>query len=133
MQIITIAGTVGRDSALRNAGGKDVLGFSVAVDNGKDKNGEKRGPTWYDCAIWGDRASKFERHIIKGKKLTLTGRPGVRVHEGKAYLQVDVNDFTFQGGGESNEGFRQETDGRVSGGGSDRARESCDLNDEIPF
>ena len=110
MQTLIIAGTVGRDAALRQAGGKDVLNFSVAVDNGKDKSGEKRQPTWIDCALWGDRAAKLERHITKGKKLTLTGRPTVRAHEGKAYLGMDVSDFTFQGGGESNDSFRGQAD-----------------------
>jgi len=39
-------------------------------------------------------------YIQKGGKITVEGRPTVRVHEGKAYLGVTVNDFTLQGGGE---------------------------------
>ena len=133
MQNLTIAGTVGKDSVLRDAGGKDVLKFSLAVDNGKDKNGNKRDATWYECAIWGDRARKLEQHITKGKKLTLIGRPSARVYEGKAYLGVDVNDFTFQGGGENNESFRANADRGVSGGGSGGPQQDYDLDDSIPF
>lgn len=100
MQKLTIAGTIGKDAVLRNTSGDSVLGFSLAVDNGKDSNGNRRDSTWYDCAIWGKRATSLERHMTKGLKLVLTGRPTVRVHEGKAYLGISVDDFTFMGGGQ---------------------------------
>ena len=39
METLIIAGTVGKDAVLRRTGNNDaVLGFSVAVDQGKDKN-----------------------------------------------------------------------------------------------
>ena len=110
MQRLIIAGTVGKDAVLRNTqGGDAILGFSLAVDNGKDASGNKRETTWYDCSIWGKRGSSLERHITKGSKLTLTGRPTVRVHEGKAYLGISVDDLTFQGGSQGGE--RQEQSG----------------------
>ena len=38
---MTIAGNVGKDAVLRRTGnGDSVLSFSVAVDQGKDKNGQ---------------------------------------------------------------------------------------------
>ena len=47
MQRLFIAGRVGKDAELRQTqGGDPVLGFTVAVDNGKDKPA-----TWYDAAI----------------------------------------------------------------------------------
>lgn len=128
MQTLIIAGTVGKDAVLRNTtSGDAVLGFSVAVDNGKDKSGEKREPTWYDCAIWGDRAKKLESHITKGLRMTLTGRPTAREHEGKVYLGINVDNFTFQGGGEKSDSYS---------GPAGRAKapaESYDLDDSIPF
>lgn len=143
MQVLTIAGNVGKDAELRQASGKDVLNFSVAVDNGKDGQGEKRPATWYDCAIWGDRASKLEPYIKKGTKLTLTGRPTARAHEGKAYLGLTVNDFTFQGSSQQGDGGqrreerpRDDYSSGFSTGGAARSsgpRESYDLNDDIPF
>jgi single-strand DNA-binding protein len=46
METLIIAGTVGKDAVLRRTGNNDaVLGFSVAVDQGKDKNGNKREHT----------------------------------------------------------------------------------------
>lgn len=126
MQLLTIAGTVGKDAVLRSTtGGDDVLGFSVAVSNGKDKDA-----TWYDCSIWGDRARKLEGHIKKGTRLTLYGRPTARAHEGKAYLGMNVDNFTFQSSAEHRQGGGGSSDGHDSG--SSR-KESYDLNSDIPF
>lgn len=124
MQILTIAGNVGKDAVLRHTqGGDAVLNFSLAVDNGKDREGNKRPPTWFDCSIWGKRATALERHITKGSKLALTGRPTARAHEGKAYMGISVDNLTFLGGGQE----RQESH-------DDRGGYSApELDDEIPF
>lgn len=125
MQILTIAGNVGKDAVLRRTqGGDAVLGFSLAVDNGKDRNGNRRDSTWYDCSIWGKRAESLERHITKGSKLVLTGRPTTREHNGKAYLGISVDDLTFMGGGSAGNG--------QSSGGYD-SPPARDLEDSIPF
>ena len=98
---MSIAGTVGKDAVLRKTNNGDaVLGFSIAVDNGKDKNGNKRETTWVNCSIWGKRAESLEQYITKAKKMVLTGRPSVSVYEGKGSLTLSVNDFTFMGGGD---------------------------------
>ena len=147
MQKLMIAGTVGKDAVLRNTqGGDDVLSFSVAVDNGKDKNGERRASTWFDCSLWGVRASKLERYVTKGSKLTLIGRPTAREHEGKVYLGITVDDLTFMssagdrqdGGGQREErreergsyGDQRQGSGYGAGG---RPGGNADLDDEVPF
>ena len=132
MQILMIAGSVGKDATLRRTqGGDAVLSFSLAVDNGKDRDGNRRNSTWYDCSIWGKRAESLERMITKGTKLVLTGRPGAREHSGKAYLQISVDQLTFQGGGErrDNSGSQDYGDSGYGAGG----RPSDDLGDDIPF
>lgn len=103
MQTLIIGGNVGNVKELKDVNGDKVLNFSIAVDNGKDKNGEKRDPTWFDCALWGKRAESLAPHITKGSKLMLSGRPGARAHEGKAYLSMTVNELTFMGGGSQSE------------------------------
>ena len=121
MQVLSIAGNVGKDAVLRTTpGGDKVLGFSVAVSNGKDKDA-----TWYDCSVWGKRAESLESHIKKGGKLALSGRPTVRVHEGKPYLGLSVNELAFMGGGQA----RDEHDQRAP---TEQAP-ALDLNDDIPF
>lgn len=130
MQRLIIAGRVGKDAELRRSqnAGDPVLGFTVAVDNGKDKPA-----TWYDAAIWGKRAEAVQSYIRKGMSITLIGRPTVRVHDGKAYLGISVDDFTFQSkasdgngdaGGDRQE--RQQSSGGAAAGGYDDG-------DYIPF
>jgi len=92
MQILTIAGNVGKEPTLRNTqSGDAVLGFSVAVDTGKDKNGNKRDPAWYDVAIWGKRGEALANVISKGMKITVSGRPTARAYEGKAYMGISAD------------------------------------------
>ena len=95
MQLLTIAGNVGNVKEIREAGGEKVLNFSIAVDQGKDKSGEKREPLWVDCALWGKRAESLAPYIAKGSKLAVSGRPTIRAHEGKAYLGCTVSELTF--------------------------------------
>jgi len=132
MQNLVIAGNVGKDAVLRRTGNGDaVLGFSMAVDNGKDKEGNKRDATWFDCSIWGKRAESLERYITKGSKLVVSGRPTTRAHEGKAYLGISINELTFMGGGEQGQQERQPSnDGYGAGGNANAGR---DMDSEIPF
>lgn len=132
MQTLIIAGNVGKDAVLRRTNsGEPVLGFSIAVDNGKDANGNERPSTWYDAAVWGKRAESLEKHITKGSKLVVTGRPTSRVHEGKAYLGINVNELTFMGGAKSasQEQKQPASQDHDSYGNSF----SDDLNDAVPF
>lgn len=136
MQRLIIAGNVGKDAELRRTqSGDAVLGFSLAVDNGKDKNGTRRESTWYDCSIWGKRGESIATHIHKGDKLTLIGRPTARAHDGKAYLGIVVDDLTFQGGshgdGQSRDDSYQRpaSQGSAPAGGAGRVG----FDDEIPF
>jgi single-strand DNA-binding protein len=143
MQTLLIAGNVGNVKEIKDVGGDKVLNFSIAVDNGKDKNGEKREPTWYECALWGKRAESLAPYIAKGSKLAVSGRPSARAHEGKAYLGLTVNELTFMSSKADNERSSE----RAASSGDDYSsgfstgdankpsgpRESYDLNDDIPF
>lgn len=139
MQLLIIAGNVGKDAVLRRAGEDDVLNFSLAVSNGKDRDGNDRPATWYDCALWGKRASSLERHITKGTKLVLHGRPTGREHDGKVYLGITVDQLEFMGsaqrrdddGRDSRRDDRRDDRGRQSGGGYGGGR--SDMDDSIPF
>jgi single-strand DNA-binding protein len=129
MEMLIIAGTVGKDAELRRTGNGDaVLNFSVAVDQGKDKNGNKRDAKWYDASLWGKRAESLQSYIVKGTKLTLQGRPTAREHQGKVYMGIAVNDLTFMGGSQRDGGQRDE-----GGYQQDQGGHQGDLDDEIPF
>ena len=94
MQIAHIAGNVGKDATLKTLqNGDKVLSFSVAVDNGRDKDS-----TWYDCSLFGKRGESLGQYITKGSKVSVMGRLSVRVHEGKAFMGINVSEITLQGG-----------------------------------
>jgi single-strand DNA-binding protein len=139
MQKLIIAGACGRDAELRSlASGDPVLNFSIAVDNGRDRDGNRLDSTWYDAAIFGKRAESLAPHIKKGDKLTLIGRPSVRVHEGKAYLGITVDDLAFMGRAQGSGEPRPARDSaedyaakRAPAGGG--YPDTLDDDDDIPF
>ena len=114
MLTMTIAGNVGKDAVLRNTqGGDPVLGFPIAIDGGKDKNGNKRDSTWVQCNVWGKRAESLNSHITKGTKLVVSGRPGVDVYEGKGRLTLSVQDLTFMGNAKERTDHEPQTNNRA--------------------
>jgi len=130
MELLIITGTVGKDAVLRRTGnGDSVLSFSVAVDQGKDKNGQKRDAKWYDASLWGKRADSLQSYITKGTKLTLQGRPTAREQGGTVYMGININELEFMGGSQRNTSQDQ-------GGGYQQppgADYQDNLDDEVPF
>jgi single-strand DNA-binding protein len=124
MELLIIAGTVGKDAVLRRtSNGLDrpndaVLSFRVAVDQGKDKSGNRRDAKWYDASIWGKRAESLQSYITKGSKLTLQGRPTAREHQGKVYMGIAVSELAFQGGSQRQQDDQSEWQKEPTGGAS---------------
>ena len=128
MKNITIAGRCTKDAELRNTqDGKQVAGFSVAVDDGY---GQNKSTLFFDCSIWGVRAEKLAPMLTKGKQVTVSGDLGTREYNGKTYLTIRVADVTLQGGGNrdagSGGGYSQEPSGQ-------RSPAHDDLDDDLPF
>jgi single-strand DNA-binding protein len=104
-----ISGNLTADSVKRfTAAGKPVLGFTVAVNNGKDKEGKDKPPTYVDCSVWGEnRVTQTEGLLKKGISVDLTGEGDVEVYKakdesyrGKITLNVSFGDVvTFNGKG----------------------------------
>lgn len=90
----TIAGNLGRDAELRNAGGTDVLNFSVAVQTGF---GQREKTEWVGCAIWGRRGRSLAQYLTKGTPVTAIGEFSTREHEGQTYLEMRVQEIKLQG------------------------------------
>ena len=71
MNTITILGRIGREPEMRTtAGGTQILNFPVA-DSKKVQDNEKT--TWFDCAIFGQRAVSAQQYIQKGDQICITG------------------------------------------------------------
>ena len=99
MNNITVAGQLGRDAELRATNqGESVLSFSVADSQGRDK------PTiWWNCQLWGKRATSLEQYLRKGQSVTVGGSVSEREWVDKdgqkrKSMEIRVNDVALQGG-----------------------------------
>jgi single-strand DNA-binding protein len=100
MNSLTIAGVFGKDPELKQVGQDQVLSFTVADSQGKEK------PTlWWNCQMWGKRATTLQQYMAKGQKVTVSGSIQMREYTDKdgnkkTAMDVRVNDVALQGGGE---------------------------------
>jgi single-strand DNA-binding protein len=100
MNSISIAGVLGKDPELKQVGQEQVLSFTVADSQGKEK------PTlWWNCQLWGKRATTLQQYMAKGQKVTVSGNVQMREYTDKdgnkkTAMDVRVNDVALQGGGE---------------------------------
>lgn len=93
MNNFTAIGRIGRDAVTRyTQGGKAVTGWALAVDKGW---GEQKQTIWLDCSLWGDRGLKLADLIKKGDRLGVVGEIGVREHDGKTHITLEVREVTL--------------------------------------
>lgn len=99
MNVITVAGNLGRDAEVRAMpNGDHVASFSVADSQGRDK------PTiWWSCQLFGKRAESLAPYLVKGQQVTVSGSVTEREWTDKdgnkrKTMDVRVNDMALQGG-----------------------------------
>lgn len=99
MNVITVAGTLGKDSELKQLNSGDyICNFSVADSQGRDK------PTiWWNCGLYGKRAESLSQYLVKGQAVTVSGTVSEREWTDKEgnkrkSMDVRVNDVALQGG-----------------------------------
>lgn len=129
MQKTIIIGRVGKDATTKTLdSGSTAISFSVAVTEKIKKGGEwTEETTWYNCTKWvGPTGStKVAEYIKKGGIVAMHGKLSARVYEGKAYLELRVDELELHGGkpsGESN-----------SNGQSEPENLNSIPDDEMPF
>lgn len=116
-------GRVGRDAVTRyTQAGKAVTGWALAVDKGW---GDNKQTVWLDCSLWGERGEKLAQHITKGSQLGVTGEIGIREHDSKTYVTLDVRDVTLVGG-------KQEGNGGGSNSGAPARQRPARSTDNVP-
>lgn len=98
MNVITIAGTIGRDMEIRHLNNGDPVGnFSVADSQGRDKP-----TTWWRCQLYGKRAESLQQYMLKGQQVTVSGSVVERkwTKDGVEHtsMEVRVNEVALQGG-----------------------------------
>ena len=104
MNEFKLFGRVGRDPEGRDLkSGSRIVNFSLATDNGKDANGQKREPTWHRVTCTGKTADLVEKYVHKGDLLLASGNIGVskRTIGDKQIDQINLyaNHIEFGGGG----------------------------------
>lgn len=99
MNVITVAGTLGKDAELKKMpNGDAICNFSVADSQGRDK------PTiWWNCGLYGKRAESLAQYLTKGQAVTVTGSVSEREWtskdgEKRKSMDVRVSDVALQGG-----------------------------------
>lgn len=99
MNIVTIAGNLGKDAELRHLpNGDPLVSFSVADSMGKDK-----GTIWWNCTLFGKRAESLHQYLVKGQQVTVIGTVAERSFTDKdgnqrKSMDVRVQDLALQGG-----------------------------------
>jgi len=113
MNVITIAGQLGRAADLKHLNSGDAIcNFSIADSMSKDKT------IWWNCSLFGKRAESLAPYLVKGQAVTVSGTITEREWTDKEGAQrksmdVRVNDVALQGGRRDSEEPRQQAKERV--------------------
>lgn len=106
MIIVTVAGALGRDAAVKSTqGGDQLCSFPVAGSVGF---GDRKQTIWFDVTKWGKGADGLARILLKGTKVTVSGELSEREHEGKRYLQIRADHVALQGERQADSGHRNQ-------------------------
>lgn len=80
----TGVGNIVKDLELRNANGKAVCNFTLAINHGF---GDKKETDYIDCVAWGKQAESLCQYMAKGKKIGASGRLRKRKSEYKGEVK----------------------------------------------
>lgn len=79
---VNIIGRLGANAELINGENGTFLSFRMAVDDGKNKNGD-RLTSWFRVTLNGDRATKLVEYLTKGKLVNVIGTEKVSIYNAK--------------------------------------------------
>lgn len=128
MNNCTFVGRLGSDAQIKELdGGKKVLSFSLAVDDGKD-----RPPIWLDCNRWSEKNAIVE-YLKKGTQIAVSGNVGLRTWVGDkgsgATITLRVLDIKLLSSKPANE----QTTGNGTSEGQQSAAAIQEPIDDLPF
>lgn len=91
MNHITLIGRLASEVELRQTqSGLAVATFSVAINNGKDKNGEERPADFINCKAWRNTADFVAKWFSKGQMIALEGKFKTDKYTHKQYSDVTI-------------------------------------------
>lgn len=101
---ITVAGRLGKDAELRQAGQSNVCSFSVAGDTGFGNNKQSH---WFNCSLWGAQGQALQPYLVKGQEVVIVGEFSEREYQGKFYKELRVNSIKLMGSKPQQQGQQQ--------------------------
>lgn len=92
MNKVILLGRLTADPELRQTqSGIATCSFTVAINNGKDKDGNERDPDFINCKAWRQTAEFISKWWSKGKMIALEGKFKTDKYQDKKY--PDVNHY----------------------------------------
>lgn len=94
MNSVSLIGRLTKDPDIRYGAGSQmaVARFTIAIDRGKDKNGEDRGADFPSIVCFGKTAELVEKYITKGRLVGIQGRvqTGKYEKDGRTVYTTDI-------------------------------------------
>jgi single-strand DNA-binding protein len=93
---VIFTGNLGKDPDMKYTPmGNAVTRFSIAVSQGKDKQGNAKDPLWLNVVTWNELAEQCNKKLEKGSRIQLEGRlaPNVWEKDGQTHYGVEVVAF----------------------------------------
>ena len=117
MNQVILSGRLVRDPELRQTmSNKAACSFSIAVYDGKDKDGNKKS-IFVNCSAWDATAESIAQYFRKGSQILVSGKWEQNSYEKdgqkKKYDQVRVLKFEFMGNKEPQDAFAEVPDGNI--------------------
>lgn len=127
---------------------KQYVEFDLAVDNGKDKDGNSLPATFITCVAWEKRAETLSVYLHKGNRIGLTGRWKVDKYQTengenryKNYLLIEEFEFLEPKSKDnfvpsepvSNDKQQEQIENPYAGFGNSITAEDLDSGMELPF
>lgn len=116
MNKIILIGNLTKDPELRYTSNQTaVCNFTMAVNRGKDRDGNDKGADFPRIIVYGRSAENCDKYLDKGRKVAIQGRiqtGSYKDKDGKTVYTTDVvaEQVEFLGSGErqQNTGYQQE-------------------------
>lgn len=98
MNLVLISGRLTKNPEVRYTTGTQmaVAVFTLAIDRGKDKNGEDMGADFPRVTVFGKQAENCERYLAKGCRVAVQGKIQTGSYEDKNGQKVFTTDVIAQ-------------------------------------
>ena len=100
MNNLTIIGNLTADPQSRDANGKTVCNFTVAVNRRKTQQNQQPEADFFRVAAWDKLGENCQRYLAKGRKVCVAGPVSVRTYQAqdgstRASMEVKANEVEF--------------------------------------